>query len=393
MQREVEELTERVCPRPEDHLRPPLLPLSAQQGTSRSQSPVQASSQIQTRSASPARPASPIRPRAPSNAHIGPGIPHFVPNGGVFNTTALVNIFADAPGAVIFYSTNGSKPSVTHYEGQGPQPLSVYLSKTCTLKAISVVGGVAGEVVSSDFVVDLGDRHHYQHVVHVSSHRTERHRSPPDPPQPMEAPNVPAGVGMLLERSEKSHHVRVKHIMPGGAADLQGSIRLGDRLLSVDDASVDTLPFPQLLEAIKGPPGSRIRLCLIRDGVSPSPSPSSSTRTSPPRPYTVNLQRQQVQGVGVLGTYASPTLSHPTNFIPTPTSTKSISTLASMPASVMPSPYDVQQTINSPSALFGHQGGVSPVRHSSNASGARRELAGGFGAATGQGGHGYNLYM
>ncbi len=45
----------------------------------------------------------------------------------------------------------------------------------------------------------------------------------------MEVKRALAGVGLVLERNETTHHVRVKQLMPGGAAEVNGLIRVGDR--------------------------------------------------------------------------------------------------------------------------------------------------------------------
>jgi hypothetical protein len=49
---------------------------------------------------------------------------------------------------------------------------------------------------------------------------------------------VLAGVGLILERSEITHHVRVKQLMPGGAAEVNGLIRVGDRYMIMHSKAI-----------------------------------------------------------------------------------------------------------------------------------------------------------
>ena len=66
------------------------------------------------------------------------------------------------------------------------------------------------------------------------------------------------------------------------------------------------MDFSDLLEAIKGPQGSPIRLCLIRDMGSSTEVHGFSSTIPHMRPYEVTLLRSRVQGVGVIGSFASP---------------------------------------------------------------------------------------
>lgn len=178
--------------------------------------------------------------------------PHFLPRGGVFASTALVNIFADTPGSQIYYSTNGSAPTTTHYEGCGVQPLSVYLSKSCTVKAVAALlskpGGTSRAVSEMREVTFRIERH--------GDRPSERTPSPSggvgvQQQQHQQHGTHIAGVGLLLEKSQGTGHVRVRQIMPGGAADMDGSVSEGDRLVSIDDVYVDQLPFQTVLESMK----------------------------------------------------------------------------------------------------------------------------------------------
>jgi hypothetical protein len=56
--------------------------------------------------------------------------------------------------------------------------------------------------------------------------------------------------------------LRVKRLVPGGAADLSGGIAVGDLLLAVDGAPVAALPLAQLASHILGLPGSAVNLTV-----------------------------------------------------------------------------------------------------------------------------------
>jgi C-terminal processing protease CtpA/Prc len=120
-------------------------------------------------------------------------------------------------------------------------------------------------------------------------------------------------VGLLLEKSEKGGDVTVKKIIPGGAVDEDGRLKLKDVLLRVDGKAVDNLkleevrsdrlpPNPvflfafslkqltalsfQILELIKGTEGSRVCMDVQRDGSD----------------FKIELVRKKVSQVGVVST-------------------------------------------------------------------------------------------
>jgi C-terminal processing protease CtpA/Prc len=122
-----------------------------------------------------------------------------------------------------------------------------------------------------------------------------------------------AGVGLLLEKSEKGGDVTVKKIIPGGAVDEDGRIKLKDVLLRVDGKAVDNLkleevrsdrlpPNPvflfgfkvkqltvlsfQILELITGIEGTRVCMDVQRDGSD----------------FKIELVRKKVSQVGVVNT-------------------------------------------------------------------------------------------
>jgi hypothetical protein len=72
------------------------------------------------------------------------------------------------------------------------------------------------------------------------------------------------GVGMLIEQQEGSADVIVTHIKSGGAADREGSIKVGDLLLSVDGRPVAGMHLPYIFKIVAGPVGSTVTLQLRR---------------------------------------------------------------------------------------------------------------------------------
>ena len=55
-----------------------------------------------------------------------------------------------------------------------------------------------------------------------------------------------AGVGLLLEKGEKTGAVTIKKIISGGAADEDGRLKLKDELLRVDGKTVEQLALEEV---------------------------------------------------------------------------------------------------------------------------------------------------
>jgi C-terminal processing protease CtpA/Prc len=53
-------------------------------------------------------------------------------------------------------------------------------------------------------------------------------------------------VGLLLEKSEKTGAVTIKKIIPGGAADEDGRLKLKDELMRVDGKALDKLALEEV---------------------------------------------------------------------------------------------------------------------------------------------------
>lgn len=91
---------------------------------------------------------------APSPAHFGnqvggsPSIPTFSPAAGTYGVPQVVQIISPGNDA-IYFTTDGTSPTTASRLYQG----SVYISQSETLKAISVVNGVASSIGSAAYVI------------------------------------------------------------------------------------------------------------------------------------------------------------------------------------------------------------------------------------------------
>jgi carboxyl-terminal processing protease len=77
------------------------------------------------------------------------------------------------------------------------------------------------------------------------------------------------GIGVAL--SSKDGYSLVERVLPGGAADRQGSLRPNDRIISVAQAEgpwVDVIDMPlrDVVRRIRGKRGTPVRLSVLRDG-------------------------------------------------------------------------------------------------------------------------------
>lgn len=87
-----------------------------------------------------------------------------------------------------------------------------------------------------------------------------------------------AGVGMVLQR-ESDGTIFVRKVMTGSPADLNGSIQINDRLLSINNTNVQGMVLDKVFDMINGPEGTSLTMSLSRNG----------------SPYSVNLTRGQVR--------------------------------------------------------------------------------------------------
>ena len=85
-----------------------------------------------------------------------------------------------------------------------------------------------------------------------------RHRMPPHEEMPL-GTRGSAGIGLLL-----SPNFYVEDLKPGGAAAINGQIRVGDQITSVDDTWCSSQSFDAISRYIRGPGDSPIRLGVSR---------------------------------------------------------------------------------------------------------------------------------
>ncbi len=74
---------------------------------------------------------------------------------------------------------------------------------------------------------------------------------------------VQAGVGVFFQQ-DVGGFVVVKTIVKGGSAERDGTVQIGDRILSVDDRSVAGESLPVLRSLILGPQGSAVKMKFSR---------------------------------------------------------------------------------------------------------------------------------
>lgn len=87
-----------------------------------------------------------------------------------------------------------------------------------------------------------------------------------------------AGVGMVLER-ESNGEIFVRKLMNGSPAFNNGTIRINDKLLTINNTNVQGMLLDRVFDMINGPEGTSINMNLMRDGSS----------------YSVSLTRGQVR--------------------------------------------------------------------------------------------------
>ncbi len=72
------------------------------------------------------------------------------------------------------------------------------------------------------------------------------------------------GVGLLLE--ERADGVVVKVVIEESPASLSGKIKVGDKLVAINDYDVTNESYASVLEMMQGEKGDRVKLNLLRDG-------------------------------------------------------------------------------------------------------------------------------
>ena len=80
------------------------------------------------------------------------------------------------------------------------------------------------------------------------------------------------GIGVQLRDNEGS--AVVEQIMPGSAAKLEGTLKIGDKILEVaqekgESVDIADMDLDDIVRLIRGPKGTRVRLKVLRDGSPP----------------------------------------------------------------------------------------------------------------------------
>jgi len=114
------------------------------------------------------------------------------------------------------------------------------------------------------------------------------------PPPPAAAPDrkapAMAGIGLLLEKDGKTGRINVKKVISGGAAGKDGTIKEGDRVVSVNHVDVDPIPLDQTLEQVKGLEGTAVDIIIEREG---GPLTVSLTRSVPKKKEGASLLKKR----------------------------------------------------------------------------------------------------
>lgn len=78
------------------------------------------------------------------------------------------------------------------------------------------------------------------------------------------APKLVSGIGLNFANDESDNQLRVKSILKGGSAEKNGSIRVGDILISVGGNDIQGIPASELRNILRGEVGKSVTLTLLR---------------------------------------------------------------------------------------------------------------------------------
>lgn len=107
----------------------------------------------------------------------------------------------------------------------------------------------------------------------------------------------------IIGGTEEGSQVSVGHIVPSGAADLDGRLATNDHIISVDRESVLGASHHSVVQLMaRAASVGRVRLVVRRAvyGISPTsvPNPKVSPGSVPSSPIHVTLRRQASEGFG-----------------------------------------------------------------------------------------------
>jgi C-terminal processing protease CtpA/Prc len=99
--------------------------------------------------------------------------------------------------------------------------------------------------------------------VHQDANSNMPKHDGPTSTAPASVQNGFCGVGIILTRSE-SDVVHVQSLTPGGSAQIQNVVRVGDRLLAAQGLDVGRMSDEKLRDLVLGEPGSTVYFTLRR---------------------------------------------------------------------------------------------------------------------------------
>lgn len=97
-------------------------------------------------------------------------------------------------------------------------------------------------------------------------------RSPSNRGEPLGPPREDlskCGVGLYFELQDQDSHPVIKEVTARGSAEREGSIQAGDKILAVDDESVEGKLLHQIRSMIVGEPGTLVKITILRNEDSP----------------------------------------------------------------------------------------------------------------------------
>ncbi|MBA2727558.1 MAG: PDZ domain-containing protein [Parachlamydiaceae bacterium] len=93
------------------------------------------------------------------------------------------------------------------------------------------------------------------------------------------------GIGIVLTQAP-DNSIYISDLAPQGPAAKSGQVKIGDRLVEVNDQKVNTLPFDKITELMRGDKGTNIKLGILRK--------SEDGNTSPDKTLLVVLKREEI---------------------------------------------------------------------------------------------------
>ncbi|PSN56094.1 hypothetical protein C0J52_05890 [Blattella germanica] len=248
--------------------------------------------------------------RSPSTDYLSHYVPHPYYNGyGGQYDSAYVYGYADI-------HSGGCGSYVPHKDFGYPHPLSGYVPQGQGISGGSVTLSSAGYYTASD---GANKRKESTSFEHEQPHSSTVTRYPRDLRWVGLGPGVrvyPAGPGLewvetlvtlvrqetgfgfrIVGGTEEGSQVSIGHIVPGGAADLDGRLCTGDEIVNVDAQSVLSTSHHHVVQLMgKAAANGRVTLGIRRR--IPTQDVSSYTRADIGYPYDVTVTRRESEGFG-----------------------------------------------------------------------------------------------